>query len=185
MGVAARNGARVNLVDTDSPPSNQTQPSSNQTPQGENSKSQTKRPNTLVTALEAMQSNLASLKVAFDRVSDPVERNSTRPYASGNQSQFRRLQCNLCRKAGVDNCNHCFKYSSTDHSARCRRASGNGERLCQGNSRSRIRPTMSKQYSNCKSVNRNTADNIRHFARPLSSLEEPKRREDRERQVSL
>ena len=93
MGVAGRKGVRVNQVETASPPSDQLcQPSSSQTPQNESIKSQKRepKPNTLVTALEAVQSNLASLKEAFDRVSAPVERNSTRPYASGNQSQFQR-----------------------------------------------------------------------------------------------
>ena len=135
MGVAGRNGVRVNQVETASPPSNQLcQPISSQTPQNESIKSQKRepKPNTLVTALEAVQSNLASLKEAFDRVSAPVERNSTRPYAYGNQSQFRRRQCNSCRTAGVANCDHCFKCGSTDHFARgCRRPSGNGQRLRQ------------------------------------------------------
>ena len=135
MGVAGRKGVRVNQVETASPPSDQLcQPSSSQTPQNESIKSQKRepKPNTLVTALEAVQSNLASLKEAFDRVSAPVERNSTRPYASGNQSQFQRRQCNSCRTAGVDNCDHCFKCGSTDHFARgCRRPSGNGQRLRQ------------------------------------------------------
>ena len=94
VGVAGRKGARVNQVGTALPPGNQTQTSSSQTPQSESSKPQKKepKPNTLVTALEAVQSNLASLKEAFDRVSAPVDRNSTRPYASSNQSQFRRRQ---------------------------------------------------------------------------------------------
>ena len=133
MGGAGRKGVRVNQVETASPPSNQLcQPSSSQTPQNESIKSQKRepKPNTLVTALEAVQSNLASLKEAFDRVSAPVERNSTRPYASGNQSQFQRRQCNSCRTACVDYCDHCFKCGSTDHFARgCRRPSGNGQRL--------------------------------------------------------
>ena len=135
MGVAGRKGVRVNQVETASPPSNQLcQPSSSQTPQNESIKSQKResKPNTLVTALEAVQSNLASLKEAFDRVSAPVERNSTRPYASGNQSQFQRRQCYSCRTAGVDNCDHCFWCGSTDPFARgCRRPSGNGQRLRQ------------------------------------------------------
>lgn len=135
MGVAGRKGVRVNQVETASPPSNQLcQPSSSQTPQNESIKSQKRepKPNTLVTALEAVQSNLAALKETFDRVSAPVERNSTQPYASGNQSQFQRRQCNSCRTAGVDNCDHCFKCGSTDHFARgCRRPSGNGQRLRQ------------------------------------------------------
>ena len=135
MGVAGRKGVRVNQVKTASPPKNQLcQPSSSQTPQNESIKSQKRepKPNTLVTALEAVQSNLASLKEAFDRVNAPVERNSTRPYASGNQSQFQRRPCNSCRTAGVDNCDHCFKCGSTDHFARgCRRPSGNGQRLRQ------------------------------------------------------
>ena len=137
MGVAGRKGVRVNQVETASPPSKQLcQPSSSQTPQNESIKTQKRepKPNTLVTALEAVQSNLASFKEAFHRVSAPVERNSTRPYASGNQSQFQRRQCNSCRTAGVHYCDHCFKCGSTDHFARgCRRPSGNGQRLRQRN----------------------------------------------------
>ena len=132
--MAGKKGVRVNQVETALPPSNQTQPSSSPTPQGESSKPQKKepKPNTLVTALEAVQSNLASLKEAFDRVSAPVERNATRHYASGNQSQFQRRQCSSCRAAGVNNCDHCLKCGSTDHFARgCRRVSGNERRLHQ------------------------------------------------------
>ena len=132
MGVAGRKGAKVNQVETASPPGNQTQTSSSQTPQSEGSKPQKKepKPNTLVRALEAVQSNLVSLKEAFDRFSAPVERNSTRLYTSGNQSQFR--QCNSRRIAGVDNYDHCFKCGSTDHFVRgCRRVSGDGQRLRQ------------------------------------------------------
>ena len=127
--MAGRKGVRVNQVETASPPGNQTQTSSSQTPQSESSKPQKKEPkqNTLVTALEAVQSNLASLKEAFDSRED-----STRPYASSNQSQFRRRQCNSCRTASVDNCDHCSKCGSADHFARgCRRVSGNGQRLRQ------------------------------------------------------
>ena len=103
MGVTGRKGVKVNQVETASPPGNRTQTSFNQTPQSESSKPQRNepKPNTLVTALEALQSNLASLKEAFYRVSAPVEKHSTRPYAFGNQSQFRRQQCNSCRTAGV------------------------------------------------------------------------------------
>lgn len=134
MGVAGRKGARVNQVETASPPSNQTQLNLSPAPQGESSRSQKKepKPNTLVTALKAVQSNLASLKEAFDRVSAPVERNPTPHYVSGNQSQFQWCQCSSCRAAGVDNGDHCFKCGSTDHFARgCRRVSGNGRRLHQ------------------------------------------------------
>ena len=70
MGMAGRKGVRVNQVETASPQSNQLcQPSSSQTPQDENIKSQKRepKPNKLVTALEAVQSNLASLKEAFDK----------------------------------------------------------------------------------------------------------------------
>ena len=165
MGVADRKGVGVSQVETVSPPSNQlSQPSSSQTPQNESSKTQKKepKPNTLETALEAVQSNLASLKEAFDRVSVPVERHSTRRYASGNQSQFRRRQCNSCRTAGVDNCGHCFKCGSTDHFARrCRQASGNGQRL----------PSTGQGVAGADSS--------------ISSLEERRCREEREMQVSL
>ena len=124
MGVAGRKGARVSQIETPSAPSDvQPQPNSSQAPQGECSKPQKKepKPNTLVTALEAVQSNLASLREAFDRVSAPVERNSARQYASGNRPQFRRRQCSACSSA-----------RSTDHFARgCRRGSGNERRLHQ------------------------------------------------------
>ena len=132
MGVADRKGARVNQDETASSLSNLTQPSSGLVLKGERSKSQKKepKPNTLVIALEAVQSNLTSLKESFDRVSSPMERNPTRQYASGNRSQFQRRQCSSCTGAGVDNCDHCFKCGSTDHFARgCRRVSGNGRRL--------------------------------------------------------
>ncbi|CAH3156181.1 unnamed protein product [Pocillopora meandrina] len=93
-GVAGRKGARVNQVETASSPSNQTQLNSSPAPQGESSKSQKKepKPNALVTAFEALQSNLASLKEAFDRVSAPVERNPTLHYVSGNRSQFQKRE---------------------------------------------------------------------------------------------
>ena len=76
MGLAGRKGVRINQVETASPPSNQTQPSLSQIPQNEisNSQKEQPRPNTLVKALEEVQSNLASLKEAFDRISAPVER---------------------------------------------------------------------------------------------------------------
>ena len=83
MGVAGRKGVTVNQVETASPLSSQlSQQSSSQTPQNESNKSQKKepKPNTLVAALEAVHSNLASLKEASDRVSAPAERDSTRPY---------------------------------------------------------------------------------------------------------
>ncbi|KAL9964944.1 hypothetical protein ACROYT_G028661 [Oculina patagonica] len=73
MGVAGRKGARVSQIETPSAPSDvQPQPNSSQVPQGECTKSQKKepKPNTLVTALEAVQSNLVSLKEAFDRCSN-------------------------------------------------------------------------------------------------------------------
>ena len=57
MGVAGRKGVRVNQVETASPPGSQTQTSSSQIPQSESSKPQKNepKPNTLVTALEAVQ----------------------------------------------------------------------------------------------------------------------------------
>ena len=161
-----------------------------------------------MTALEAVQSNLASFKEAFDRISAPGKRNSTRPYASGNQSQFRRRQCNSCRTAGVDNCFHCFKCGSTDHFARgCRRVSRNGHRLRQRDrvQSERTRPTMSANSVERKrvlalsskaivvklldivqgNVNRNTGDNIRHFARPYPLWKSESVEKTEKTQVSL
>lgn len=61
MGVAGKKGLRVNHVETSPTPSDPTQVHLGQASQSESGKSQKKetKPNSLVTALEAVQSNLA------------------------------------------------------------------------------------------------------------------------------
>ena len=90
------------------------------------------KPNSLVTALEAIQSDLTSLKQAFNKAHTSSERNANERYGSANQSQFRRRKCSACYSASVERCDHCFKCGSSDHFARgCRkgRGSGNERRL--------------------------------------------------------
>lgn len=76
MGAAGKKGPRVRQVGTASADSNPTQFHSNQASPSENGKAHKKetKPNSLVKALEAVQSNLPSLKERFDKAHTPVER---------------------------------------------------------------------------------------------------------------
>lgn len=74
-----------------------------------------KQSQSLVKALEAVQSNLPSLKERFDKAHTPAERGTHWQYERVNQSQFCRRQCNACHASGVDKCYHRFKCGSTDH----------------------------------------------------------------------
>ena len=69
-----------------------------QTLQSKSAKSVKKeaKPNSLVTALEAIQSDLTSLKQAFDKTHTSSERTANEKYGSANQSQFRRRKCRAC-----------------------------------------------------------------------------------------
>ena len=79
------------------------------------------KPNSLVTALEAIQSDLTSLKQAFDKAHTSSERTTNERYGSANQSQFRRHKCTACYSASVERCDHC----SSDHFAKgCRKGRG-------------------------------------------------------------
>ena len=134
MSSGGKKGLRVNQVGTSSVSSNPAPGQPGQTPQSESAKSVKKeaKPNSLVTALEAIQSDLTSLKQAFDKAHTSSERTANERYGSANQSQFRRRKCSACYSASVERCDHCFKCGSSDHFARgCRkgRGSGNERRL--------------------------------------------------------
>ena len=134
MSSGGKKGLRVNQVGTSSVSSNPDPGQPGQTPQSESAKSVKKeaKPNSLVTALEAIQSDLTSLKQAFDKAHTSSERTANKRYGSANQSQFRRHKCTACYSASVERCDHCFKCGSSDHFARgCRkgRGSGNERRL--------------------------------------------------------
>ena len=134
MSSGGKKGLRVNQVGTSSVSSNPAPGQPGQTPQSESAKSVKKeaKPNSLVTALEAIQSDLTSLKQAFDKAHTSSERTANKRYGSANQSQFRRHKCTACYSASVERCDHCFKCGSSDHFARgCRkgRGSGNERRL--------------------------------------------------------
>ena len=104
MSSGGKKGLRVNQVGTSSVPSDPAQGQPGQTPQNESAKSVKKeaKPNSLVAALEAVQSDLASLKQAFDKANTPSERNANERYGPANQSQFRRRKCSACYSAGVE-----------------------------------------------------------------------------------
>ena len=117
---------------TSSAPSNSSKGQLGQACQGESVKSAKKetKPNSLVTALEAVQSDLASLKQDKDHT--PSERNANETYEQVNQPQFRRRKCSARYSAGIERCEYCFKCGSSDHFARgCTkgRGSGNERRL--------------------------------------------------------
>ena len=78
----------MNQVGTSSVSSDPVQGQPGQTPQNESAKSVKKeaKPNSLVEALEAVQSDLASLKQAFDKAHTPSERNANERYGPANQS---------------------------------------------------------------------------------------------------
>lgn len=129
MGVAGKKGLRVNHFETSPTPSDPTQVHLGQASQSESGKSQKKeiKLNSLVTALEAVQSNLVSLKEAFDKSQTPAEKSTTQRYEQVGQSRLQRRQCNACYSAGVDRCDHCFKCGSNEHFARgCRKGYGSG-----------------------------------------------------------
>ena len=129
MSSGGKKGLRVNQVGTSSVSSNPTQGQPDQTPQNESFKTVKKeaKPNSLVAALEAVQSDLASLQQAFDKAHAPSEKNANESYGPANQSQFRRRKCSACYSAGVERCDHCFKCGSSDHFARgCRKGRGLG-----------------------------------------------------------
>ena len=125
MSSGGKKGLRVNRVAPGQP---------GQTPQSESAKSvkEEAKPNSLVKALEAIQSDLTSLKLDFDKAHTSSETTANERYGSANQSQFRRRKCSACYSASVEGCDHCFKCGSSDHFARGwrkGRGSGNERRL--------------------------------------------------------
>ena len=119
MSPGAKKGLRVNQVETSSAPSSSAR-DSQVTCQSESVRSVKKetKPKCLVTALEAVQFDLASLKQAFDKVHTPAERNVNERYRQVNQPRFRRLTCSACCLAGIERCEHCFECGSRDHFAK-------------------------------------------------------------------
>ena len=129
MSSGGKKGWRVNQVGTSSVSSNPAPGQPGQTPQSESAKSVKKeaKPNSLVTALEAIQSDLTSLKQAFDKAHTSSERTANERYGSANQSQVRHRKCSACYSASVERCDHCFKCGLSHHFARgCRKGHGLG-----------------------------------------------------------
>ena len=82
MSSSGKKGLRVNQVRNSSVSSNPALGQPGQTPQSESAKSVKKeaKPNSLVTALEAIQSDLTSLKQAFDKTHISSERTANERY---------------------------------------------------------------------------------------------------------
>ena len=88
MSSGGKRGLHVNQVGSSSVSSNPAPGQPGQTPQSESAKSVKKaaKPNSLVTALEAIQSDFTSLKQAFDKTHTSSERTANERYGSANQS---------------------------------------------------------------------------------------------------
>ena len=130
MSSGGKKGWRVNQVGTSSVSSNPAPGQPGQTPQSESAKSVKKeaKPNSVVTALEAIQSYLSSLKQAFDKAHTFSERTANERYGSANQSQFRHRTRRACYSASVESCDHCFKCGSSDHCKRMQKRAWFGKR---------------------------------------------------------
>ena len=134
MGAAGKKGPRVSQVRT-TPSTDDLAPGHpSQEPQKKNAKSQEKgaKPNSLVAALEAVQSDLASLKETLHRPPPQTLGETFREYPRTSRPRDQRRQCSWCQTSGANRCDHCFKCGSADHFARgCRKGygSGNGKRL--------------------------------------------------------
>ena len=85
----------------------------------------------MVAALEAVQSDLASLKEAFNK-----SQIAGKEAPKGDQrNQFKRIStlCKTCKEKGEEKCSHCYKCGSTEHYARgCKKPQGNDRRLRPG-----------------------------------------------------
>ena len=87
------------------------------------------KPNKLVAALEAVQSDLAILKEAFNK----SQKSGKDTSADDRRSPRKSVLCQLCKDSGETKCPHCYKCGSTEHYARgCKKSQGNGKRLRPG-----------------------------------------------------
>ena len=88
------------------------------------------KPNKLVAALEAVQSDLASLREEFRKSQ------ATAKECGPREQPSRRMNlCHACQDAGEQRCGHCYKCGSEEHFARgCKknRNQGNSQGLRQG-----------------------------------------------------
>lgn len=128
IGVSSKKSAQVNQIHDPNP----TPESQNPNVKKKSAVNQEKvhKPDKLVAALEAVQSDLASLKEAFNKSQVSVPKDTT---TGGQRSQRRRTLCQACKDSGEEKCNHCYKCGSTEHYARgCKKFQGNDRRLRPG-----------------------------------------------------
>ena len=72
------------------------------------------KPNKLVAALEAVQSDLASLTEAFTK----SQKSSKYTSADNRRSPRKSVLCQLRKDSGEAKCPHCYKCGSTEHYAK-------------------------------------------------------------------
>ncbi len=129
MGVLGKRSALVNQIQNIPDPAQESQTPNAKKKTGNQEKEC--KPNKLVAALEAVQSDLASLKEAFNK-----SQIAGKEAPKGDQrNQFKRIStlCKTCKEKGEEKCSHCYKCGSTEHYARgCKKPQGNDRRLRPG-----------------------------------------------------
>ena len=86
--------------------------------------------------LQAVRSELATLKESVERNQSNEERFTTAPPVNQNQQSYQGPRgCPSCQKERKGKlCDHCHVCGSSDHWARgCRKRYSRGEKSCQGN----------------------------------------------------
>jgi hypothetical protein len=128
-----KKGAQVNQVVTNQEPGWASQNSS-EDPANKKKSTKSKKKLTdedkdkLTATLESVQTDLASLKEAFNRSQQSQGGADNGP--SGSRQKQRKVQCDSCKQSGEQVCDHCFKCGSSEHFARgCKKSQGNGKRL--------------------------------------------------------
>ena len=137
MGVLVKKSLHVNQINNS--------PDSGQEPQNPKMKKRIGneekecKSNKLVAALEAVQSDLASLKEAFNK--SQISGKDASKQDPDQRSQYKRKStlCKKCQESkcqmsrGEEKCIHCYKCGSTEHFARgCKKPQGNERRLRPG-----------------------------------------------------
>ena len=131
MGVLVKKSLHVNQINNS--------PDSGQEPQNPKMKKRIGNEekectsNKLVAALEAVQSDLASLKEAFNK--SQISGKDASKQDPDQRSQYKRKStlCKKCQESGEEKCIHCYKCGSTEHFARgCKKPQRNERRLRPG-----------------------------------------------------
>lgn len=131
---SVKKGAQVNQVVTNQEPSWPSQNDSDDSTCNKKKSAKSRRNLTdedkdmLTATLKSVQTDLASLKEAFNR--SQVSQGGADNGPSRSQQKQKKAQCDSCKQSGEQVCDHCFKCGSSEHFARgCKKNQGNGKGL--------------------------------------------------------